>query len=637
MAQNFVWGEGGEAVSTSSLAQRRKLAALLAQKAGSTDPIQHWTQGMARVADGIMAGLEFRDIKSEEEKAKAEDAKAWDMFAGASRGALGGSSGVPASPAAAPTPTEAPFKASIGPSVRDPEGASGDDFRSRNAMGGLDPKDVDIAVRTVLAEAGGEGPEGMAAVAAVLRNRAAGAGSTIGQEALKPNQFEPWNPGSGNDPRRFDPKSPEYQAAYKTILPVLTGQADDPTGGATHFYAPKAQAALGRAAPSWDNGKGRDLGGHRFFNLPYGGGGKHGTGTKVASADPSFVPTTPEGRNAALGVPADAAAAPAVTPTQKVAQAMPQTAAPSSNPNRAAVANQLIELGRANPRMRPMIQQQLNALQDQAKEERKAAIDAQRFEASHGLAQQSAQRAAESAARDAAKDARAAEEAPVKEASALRKEVQDLPSYKSLVKALPSFKSMTKAIEHDDQAADLQLVYGLAKIMDPDSVVRESEGDTIRRTDGFFGQLQGMASGVKGGAKLTPEVRASLMREAQTRVEAFKGLYDTETDGFFGGIADRRKLNRADIIPSYELPTWDASKISTIARPQAAPAPAAPAPAAAATAAAPAPAQPAPQAQQKPLRARNPQTGDEVVSMDGGQTWQPVPKAAPLEQLGAPL
>jgi hypothetical protein len=571
-----VWGAGGEAISQSSLAERRKIAALLAQKAGSSDPIQHWTQGLARVSDGIMAGLEAREIKAEEEKARASENEAWDTFGGAYR-----SGAAAASPTGgAPTPTEAPFKTSIGPSVRDPEGPTGDDFRSANAMGGLDPKDVDLAVRTVLAEAGNQGPEGMAAVAAVLRNRANGAGSTIGAEALKPNQFEPWNPGSGNDPRRFDPKSPEYQAAYKTILPVLTGQADDPTGGATHFYAPAAQAKLGRSKPDWDNGTGRDLGGHRFFNLPYGGGGKHGTepkGVQVASADPRFVPGAP----APVAPVAPATPATPATPVQRVAQAMPAQAAPAPS-NRQAVIDALHEQGRRNPALRKQLGAQIQQLAEQDKEERKAALEAQRFQATHGLAQESARRAAESAEREKVKEARAAEEAPVKEASGYRAEVMKLPSYKKVTEALPVFKSMTEAMQYDDQAADINIIYGMAKIMDPESVVREKEGEAIQRTDGVFGQLASLANGVKGGAKLSPEVRASLIREAESRLRSYKGVFDTETDGFFGGIVDRRKLNRDDVIPKYEIPAWDKAKIGTIGRdgqplkkdPKAVPAPA---------------------------------------------------------------
>jgi len=99
---------------------------------------------------------------------------------------------------------------------------------------------------------------------------------------LAKSQFELWShtktrnyiTGIGKD-------SPLYQQIAQTVLPVLRGEAPDPTNGATHFYAPKAQKALGRPTPDFDNGKGIDIGDHRFFHLSYSGNGRHGT--KAAS------------------------------------------------------------------------------------------------------------------------------------------------------------------------------------------------------------------------------------------------------------------------------------------------------------------------------------------------------------------
>ncbi len=179
-------------------------------------------------------------------------------------GILGGLFG--GGPAGSPSVTpSAPAGPAAGASLNGPPGGQIPGSLS------LDDNNTDIAVRTVLAEAGNQGLDGQRAVAGVLRNRALLAGTSVGQEALKPNQFEPWNPDSNNDPRRFKVDSPEYQAARDAILPILRGEAPDPTGGATHFYAPKAQAALGRKAPAWDNGAGSDIGDHRFFRLPYAG------------------------------------------------------------------------------------------------------------------------------------------------------------------------------------------------------------------------------------------------------------------------------------------------------------------------------------------------------------------------------
>lgn len=144
--------------------------------------------------------------------------------------------------------------------------------RLERAMGQrLDPRDVDLINRTVYGEARSETPVGQQAVASVILNRARQSGMTPSDVVLAQNQFEPWNnPQTRAQLQGLDPNSPEYQRIAATVAPVLQGQAPDPTGGATHFYAPRAQAALGRNAPAWDDGTGQDIGNHRFFAHGYG-------------------------------------------------------------------------------------------------------------------------------------------------------------------------------------------------------------------------------------------------------------------------------------------------------------------------------------------------------------------------------
>jgi hypothetical protein len=50
---------------------------------------------------------------------------------------------------------------------------------------------------------------------------------------------------------------------------VFRGHIQDQTGGATHFYAPDAQAQLDRATPGWASGEPTaEIGGHRFVVFP---------------------------------------------------------------------------------------------------------------------------------------------------------------------------------------------------------------------------------------------------------------------------------------------------------------------------------------------------------------------------------
>lgn len=185
----------------------------------------------------------------------------------------------------------------------------------------LDDRARDLMIRTVIGEAANQSPEGQQAVAAVIMNRANQSGMDVPGVVFARNQFEPW----GNAKTRsylegIDPNDPKYQRVAANIAPFLSGEVGDPTNGATHFYAPRAQAALGRPAPKWDNGTGVDLGDHRFFNLGYRGhgagkGNEHGIAGNPNAPAPGAVPAegqqSPEMAQAYAASRGQAAAQPA--------------------------------------------------------------------------------------------------------------------------------------------------------------------------------------------------------------------------------------------------------------------------------------------------------------------------------------
>jgi N-acetyl-anhydromuramyl-L-alanine amidase AmpD/spore germination cell wall hydrolase CwlJ-like protein len=112
----------------------------------------------------------------------------------------------------------------------------------------LSPSDRDRLIRTVATEAAN--PNEQAAIASVLRNRLQ-AGGWYGNNVTavtRPNQFEVWSNGRAASVRQ---DSPEYKTATAAVDGVFGGTAQDQTGGATHFYSPKSQDALGRKAPDW--------------------------------------------------------------------------------------------------------------------------------------------------------------------------------------------------------------------------------------------------------------------------------------------------------------------------------------------------------------------------------------------------
>lgn len=129
----------------------------------------------------------------------------------------------------------------------------------------MDPQTLDILVKTVLGEARGEGVNGMAAVAQVIRNRANSGrfSSDPAQVALEPKQFSTWNTGEGgNNPQQFKPGTKPYNEAARVIEAVFGGEVPDTTGGAL-FYHSKG------VSPSWSgsvNKHGTEkIGNHVFY------------------------------------------------------------------------------------------------------------------------------------------------------------------------------------------------------------------------------------------------------------------------------------------------------------------------------------------------------------------------------------
>lgn len=107
---------------------------------------------------------------------------------------------------------------------------------------------LDLA-RTLQAEAGQEGLQGMLDVGAVIRNRATSGkyGNGIDGVIKKPGQFSAWNSETGyaggeqGQNMNFTPNAEALRAAQS----IISGQYNDNTGGATHYYNPDI------SQPSW--------------------------------------------------------------------------------------------------------------------------------------------------------------------------------------------------------------------------------------------------------------------------------------------------------------------------------------------------------------------------------------------------
>lgn len=122
-------------------------------------------------------------------------------------------------------------------------------------------------IRTVLGEAGNQGPQGQAAVASVILNRVAAGkyGKSASDVVLAPNQFEPWQTRS-KELTGYKPESAAYRNVGDIVDMVASGDVPDQTKGATHFLnADIVRQRRGGTLPDWAAKPIAKIGDHTFF------------------------------------------------------------------------------------------------------------------------------------------------------------------------------------------------------------------------------------------------------------------------------------------------------------------------------------------------------------------------------------
>jgi hypothetical protein len=70
---SFVWGDGGTQLTPEAIAAQRKVAQAMMQRGGDYSPVQSAWQGVARVAEGLMGGLDARAADAAERRNMAAE------------------------------------------------------------------------------------------------------------------------------------------------------------------------------------------------------------------------------------------------------------------------------------------------------------------------------------------------------------------------------------------------------------------------------------------------------------------------------------------------------------------------------------------------------------------------------------
>ncbi len=177
--------------------------------------------------------------------------------------------------------------------------------------------------------------------------------------------------------------------------------------------------------------------------------------------------------------------------------------------------------------------------------------------------------------------------------------------YTGLNKEFMTVRDASRQIEEiakqPSAASDVALVYSFMKILDPTSVVRESEYATAQNAAGVPDQVRNLWNRVLNGERLNDAQRADFVNQARTvyavRERGYQGAQQN-----YRGIAERLRVDPRNVVLDLNATGAAPSRAGPSAGPAAVP--------------------PGWGMQQPRYRAINPATG-EVIEWDGMQ-WRPV-------------
>ena len=135
----------------------------------------------------------------------------------------------------------------------------------------------------------------------------------------------------------------------------------------------------------------------------------------------------------------------------------------------------------------------------------------------------------------------------------LRADYTANPNVKAAAEMQTAFKMIEAAKKNPSAANDLAMATKYMKILDPTSVVRESEFALAVQATGLLDKVKNYAASVLEGKKLNPTQREDFYNSAKAINDAFqKGREDVDKQ--YGEMAKGYGLNPKNVIPSLRTP-----------------------------------------------------------------------------------
>jgi hypothetical protein len=129
----------------------------------------------------------------------------------------------------------------------------------------------------------------------------------------------------------------------------------------------------------------------------------------------------------------------------------------------------------------------------------------------------------------------------------LRGDFRSEPVYKAYQEVQSAHAQIKQALSQQSPAGDLAGATKIMKILDPGSVVRESELGMAMAATGMLDRVQNYAAMVMSGEKLTPSQRADFMNLADRLYGESVKAYSAKRSEY-QGIAERNQLSVPDVL-----------------------------------------------------------------------------------------
>ena len=164
----------------------------------------------------------------------------------------------------------------------------------------------------------------------------------------------------------------------------------------------------------------------------------------------------------------------------------------------------------------------------------------------------------------------------------LRSNIRQEPAFKDFAGArqafnviLGGFKRAKEAGANTQQAnlADLALISGFARLLDPGSVVRPSEFETVRQSRAVLDRLLTLRARVERGEQLKPKERAEFVRTARAIMREYITVAEKEIGPIYRRLAQSAKIpfrdvfvNPQDVLGGADIPPDDVTTETGMSR-----------------------------------------------------------------------